>query len=130
MAKIRIFTKKPKLLSLTEQRELEKKEIKRKEEERKIYNKVKENRLKELEEKKKLLEKSDEYVIFPDSERINFNKYDISRHDELCFLKIENMEKRVKKYIGIVYSITLGLDHSVNISTDSNGTDWTGYLGG
>ena len=73
---------------------------------------------------------NNEYVIFPDNELINFSKYDISEEDKLCFLKIENKENKVKKYIGIISSITLGLDHPVTISTDSNGTDWTGYLGG
>ena len=72
---------------------------------------------------------NDQYIIFPDNDKINFSKYDISKLDELCFLKVENPERKVRKYIGIVTSITLGIDHPVTISTDVNGTDWTGYLG-
>ena len=70
------------------------------------------------------------YVIFPDHEKINFSKYDISKLDELCFLSLENSQRKEKKYIGIVHSITFGINHGVTISLDSNGTDWTGYLGG
>jgi hypothetical protein len=70
------------------------------------------------------------YVIFPDNDKINFSKYDISELDELCFLSVENSQRNEKKYIGILHSITFGLNHGVTISLDSNGTDWTGYLGG
>lgn len=70
------------------------------------------------------------YVIFPDNDRINFSKYDISELDKLCFLSLENSQRKEKKYIGILHSITFGLNHGVTISLDSNGTDWTGFLGG
>ncbi len=75
-------------------------------------------------------ETKSKYVIFPDHDKINFSKYDISKLDELCFLSLENSQTKKKKYIGIIHSITFGLNHGVIISLDSNGTDWTGYLGG
>jgi len=70
------------------------------------------------------------YVIFPNNNKINFSKYDISELDELCFLSMENSQKNEKKYIGILYSITFGINHGATISLDSNGIDWTGHLGG
>ena len=47
-----------------------------------------------------------------------------------CMLEVCKSGVNEKSALGILSSITLGLDHPVTISIDSNGSDWTGYLGG
>ena len=56
--------------------------------------------------------------------------WDTEDRDFTPWLAEENSQRKEKKYIGIVHSMTFGLDHGVTISIDSKGTDWTAYLGG
>ena len=51
---------------------------------------------------------NDQYIIFPDNDKINFSKYDISKLDELCFLKVENPESN--KWIGKGLKCGQGVD--------------------
>ena len=54
----------------------------------------------------------------------------LKKQEEKITLEIHNSKSDKIRYLGIIYDIVIGLDHGVTISIDSNGTDWTGYLGG
>jgi hypothetical protein len=86
----------------------------------------------------------------PDSGKILFEEKDsdfsiiISAHDSFvntpeskvyvgddnCMIEAYDRKHKKTTYLGIVCHITLELDHPITISTNSSGTDWTGYIGG
>ena len=75
-------------------------------------------------------ESKNNYNIFSLDNSFKLFGNSILPSDEICLLEKVEPIYGIRSIIGFVYSVTLGLDHSVVISVDHNGTDWTGYLGG
>ena len=57
------------------------------------------------------------------------SEYFFDNKSELCLVKF--IDRKIEYMISraIISNLTLGLKDGVCISTDINGTDWTGYLG-
>ena len=68
--------------------------------------------------------------IFSVANRIKIFGAEIKPECEVCLVEEISPISGIKKILGVVYNLTLGIDHGVTVSVDSNGSDWTGYLGG
>ena len=68
--------------------------------------------------------------IFSVANSIKIFGAEINPEYEVCLVEEICPKSGIKTILGVVYNLTLGLDHGVTISVDSNGSDWTGYLGG
>ena len=69
-------------------------------------------------------------LISPVDEDDNIPPFTFDREDDLCIVRFINRISGNVERCGIVCNLTLGLSDGVCISTDIDGTDWTGYLGG
>tara|TARA_Y100001980_G_C14445000_1_gene230177 strand:- start:68 stop:568 length:501 start_codon:yes stop_codon:yes gene_type:complete len=68
--------------------------------------------------------------IFSVANSIKIFGAEIKPEYEVCLVEEISPISGIKKILGVVYNLTLGIDHGVTVGVDSNGSDWTGYLGG